>query len=71
MVPGQSGCGLTANQPSGVVTIPIAEINNKKFQPILNALMNGTLVNATLTSEGMFLYTGSQNLTRARNSCNI
>ncbi len=53
MVPGQNGCGLTANQPSGVITIPIAEINNKQFQPILNAMANGTVISAILTSEGM------------------
>jgi hypothetical protein len=52
LVPGQNGCGLTANQPSGVITIPIAEINNKQFQPILNAMLNGTVLTATLTSEG-------------------
>jgi hypothetical protein len=55
VVPGQNGCGLTANQPSGVITIPMAEINNKQFQPILNAMTNGTVLTATLTSEGTVL----------------
>jgi len=52
VTPGQSGCGLTGNHPSGLITIPIAEITIKQFQPVLNAISNGAIVTATLTSEG-------------------
>jgi hypothetical protein len=52
LVPGQYGCGLTANRPSGIITIPVSEINDDEFEPILEALGNGTIVVATLTSEG-------------------
>lgn len=52
MVAGQYGCALTAAEPAGQITIPVAEVSQNDLQPLLSELLNGTVVEATLTSEG-------------------
>jgi hypothetical protein len=49
---GQYGCALTASVPLGEVSIPVAEINQGAFAEISQAILNGTIIEATLTSEG-------------------
>jgi plastocyanin domain-containing protein len=51
---GQYGCALTASVPLGEVSIPVAEINQGAFAEISQAILNGTIIEATLTSEGTF-----------------
>jgi hypothetical protein len=51
--PGQYGCALTASQPSGQITIPVAEVSQREFEEIRKAIINGAIIDATLTSEGM------------------
>lgn len=43
---------MTAAQPTGVIPIPIAEINDLEFEEIRQAILSGAVINATLTSEG-------------------
>jgi hypothetical protein len=45
---------LTAAVPFGEVSIPVAEINQGAFAEISQAILNGTIIEATLTSEGTF-----------------
>ncbi len=49
---GQYGCALTSAVPFGDITIPVAEINQAAFAQISQAILNGTIIEATLTSEG-------------------
>jgi hypothetical protein len=52
VVSGQYGCALTAAEPSGQITIPVAEVSQSGFEEIRHAIMNGAVMEATLTSEG-------------------
>jgi hypothetical protein len=52
LVSGQYGCALTASEPSGQITIPVAEVSQSGFDEIRHAIMNGAVMEATLTSEG-------------------
>lgn len=52
VVSGQYGCALTAAEPSGQITIPVAEVSQSGFDEIRHAIMNGAVMEATLTSEG-------------------
>jgi len=45
---------LTAAVPYGEISIPVAEINRLAFEDINLALLNGEVVEATLTSEGKY-----------------
>jgi exosome complex RNA-binding protein Csl4 len=52
-VSGQYGCALSSAEPTGLISIPIAEISQDEFEPIRKALLAGDIIEATLTSEGM------------------
>lgn len=53
VVSGQYGCVLTSAEPTGLISIPIAEISQDEFETIRNALLAGDIIEATLTSKGM------------------
>jgi hypothetical protein len=52
IVSGQYGCALTAAEPTGQITIPVSEINQPDFAEIRQAVLNGTVIEVTLSSEG-------------------
>ena len=56
MVPGQYGCALTAAEPTGQITIPVAEVSQTDLESLLSEILNGAVVEATLTSEGTASY---------------
>jgi hypothetical protein len=52
LVPGQYGCALTAAESTGQITIPVAEVSQTDLESLLSEILNGAVVEATLTSEG-------------------
>lgn len=60
MVAGQYGCALTAAEPAGQINIPVAEVSQSDLQPLLSEILNGTVVEATLTSEGRTTYNNTR-----------